>query len=235
MAPKSNKCIFSLLVAPVPVWALAISFVSGVLFQKLCISLNSSWTNSSVKDVDCVSTLEDEEKASLEDTKATLSNPTMEEVKNKECENEEESVSENSELYEEYEMIDYPVKNDYDINSDEPCKLVLCVNTSLSMGKGKMAAQCGHATLGAFLCTQKYCQSVMPLWYEFGQAKIAVKLPSEEEMDRVCQLAKEKGLVTYIIHDEGRTQIAAGSRTVLAIGPAPVSMFVGVSDHLKLL
>lgn len=31
--------------------------------------------------------------------------------------------------------------------------------------------------------------------------------------------AKKIGLVTSVIQDAGRTQIAAGSRTVLAIGP----------------
>jgi peptidyl-tRNA hydrolase, PTH2 family len=47
--------------------------------------------------------------------------------------------------------------------------------------------------------------------------------------------AREKGLVTYIVEDAGRTQIAAGSKTVLAIGPAPKHMFDGITDDLKLL
>ena len=43
------------------------------------------------------------------------------------------------------------------------------------------------------------------------------------------------GLVTYIVEDAGRTQIAAGSKTVLAIGPAPVHAFEEITKHLKLL
>ncbi|CAM9938502.1 unnamed protein product [Ectocarpus sp. 8 AP-2014] len=35
--------------------------------------------------------------------------------------------------------------------------------------------------------------------------------------------------------DAGHTQIAAGSRTVLALGPAPVWAFEGISSHLKLM
>lgn len=35
--------------------------------------------------------------------------------------------------------------------------------------------------------------------------------------------------------DAGHTQIAAGSRTVLALGPAPVYAFEGISSHLKLM
>jgi peptidyl-tRNA hydrolase, PTH2 family len=37
------------------------------------------------------------------------------------------------------------------------------------------------------------------------------------------------------VEDAGKTQIAAGSKTVLGLGPAPTSVFEGVSDHLKLL
>lgn len=51
----------------------------------------------------------------------------------------------------------------------------------------------------------------------------------------VFSQAEKAGLVTYLVADAGRTQIAAGSRTVLAIGPAPVSAFEEITGHLKLL
>ena len=43
------------------------------------------------------------------------------------------------------------------------------------------------------------------------------------------------GLVAYIVEAAGRTQIAAGSKTVLAIGPAPDSVLKKLTGHLKLL
>jgi PTH2 family peptidyl-tRNA hydrolase len=43
------------------------------------------------------------------------------------------------------------------------------------------------------------------------------------------------GLAAYIVCDAGRTQIAAGSQTVLAIGPAPKSQIDQVTGHLPLL
>ncbi len=49
------------------------------------------------------------------------------------------------------------------------------------------------------------------------------------------QKATALGLNTYIVHDAGRTQIPAGSQTVLAIGPAPKSLIDQVTGHLKLL
>ena len=45
----------------------------------------------------------------------------------------------------------------------------------------------------------------------------------------------EKGIPYCLIEDAGRTQIAAGSRTVLGLGPAPVRCFEGVTSHLKLM
>ena len=35
--------------------------------------------------------------------------------------------------------------------------------------------------------------------------------------------ARSLGLVSYVVADAGRTQIAPGSHTVLAVGPAPGS------------
>ena len=47
--------------------------------------------------------------------------------------------------------------------------------------------------------------------------------------------AANSGLMTYLVVDAGRTQIAAGSKTVLAIGPALKSQIDAVTGHLKLL
>ena len=47
--------------------------------------------------------------------------------------------------------------------------------------------------------------------------------------------ATEHGIQCYIVVDAGRTQIAPNSRTVLAIGPAPVDELDTVTGHLKLL
>ena len=128
----------------------------------------------------------------------------------------------------------YQVKDQYGIMNG-PFKLVLCVNNELKMTKGKIAAQCGHATLGAYKLASKHCTSALRNWEYMGQAKIAVKVEREEEIYDLMTRAKDAGLVTYLVEDAGRTQIAAGSKTVLAIGPAPVSVLDGITSHLKLL
>lgn len=47
--------------------------------------------------------------------------------------------------------------------------------------------------------------------------------------------ARRQGLATYLVQDAGRTQVEPGSRTVLAIGPAPKSQIDLVTGDLKLL
>mmetsp|Transcript_2951 Transcript_2951/g.4464 ORF Transcript_2951/g.4464 Transcript_2951/m.4464 type:complete len:184 (+) Transcript_2951:39-590(+) len=119
--------------------------------------------------------------------------------------------------------------------SDGPFKLVLIVNTELGMQKGKIAAQCCHATLACYKIAKKYAPSCLKGWEFTGQTKICVKCPTEAELWSIKEKAEAAGLVNYLVMDAGRTQIASGSRTVLGLGPAPEMSFLGISDHLKLM
>lgn len=66
--------------------------------------------------------------------------------------------------------------------------MVLVVREDLKMGKGKIGAQCGHATLGAFKRVEKlakdstYWKKVVNNWTWGGQKKICVKVMSEQEL-----------------------------------------------------
>lgn len=117
----------------------------------------------------------------------------------------------------------------------EELKMVLCVNQSLKMGTGKVGAQCAHAAVGVL--QHHYSSHSVPIrqWEMFGQPKIALKVQDESEMAGLEAKAEAQGIPTYIVHDAGRTQIAAGSQTVLAIGPAPKSQLDGITGHLRLL
>ena len=53
--------------------------------------------------------------------------------------------------------------------------------------------------------------------------------------EELAAQAEALGMPTYIVCDAGRTQIAAGSQTVLAIGPAPKSLIDQVTGGLRLL
>ncbi|ORX74345.1 peptidyl-tRNA hydrolase [Linderina pennispora] len=116
----------------------------------------------------------------------------------------------------------------------EDTKLVLIVRTDLGMTKGKVAAQCAHAALGCYKRALKQSPAVLKAWEYTGQAKVTLKVNSEEEMLELQRRAASLGLVAQSICDAGRTQIASGSRTVLGIGPGPISLVDKVSGHLKL-
>lgn len=67
-------------------------------------------------------------------------------------------------------------------------KMVLATRNDLGMGKGKIGAQCGHATLGSYSQAKRwgaksnYWKNILKTWSVIGQKKICVKVNSEQEM-----------------------------------------------------
>ena len=114
-------------------------------------------------------------------------------------------------------------------------KLVCIVDHSLKMGKGKIAAQVGHASVKAALQAAEKYPDEMAVWMSSGQQKVVLKATTSEEMDSVLKAAQKEHLPTCSIHDAGRTQIPAGSRTVIAFGPASEAEIDAITGHLKLL
>ena len=114
-------------------------------------------------------------------------------------------------------------------------KLVYCVRTDLKMGKGKIAAQCCHATLGILEENIKRKNPVWSKWKDLGQAKIVVKIKSEREMFQLQRKANEMKIPSHIVCDAGHTQVESGSNTVLVIGPDYDNRLNMVTGHLKLM
>ena len=119
-----------------------------------------------------------------------------------------------------------------DVSDDEDTKMVLVVRQDLKMGKGKAAAQCCHATLAAYKQARRKCPDTLRVWESSGQPKITLKCDTEEELMTLLARARSLGLVSYVVADAGRTQIAAGSHTVLAVGPAPGSVVDQVTGEM---
>ncbi|WKT49838.1 Peptidyl-tRNA hydrolase, PTH2 [Fusarium oxysporum f. sp. vasinfectum] len=76
---------------------------------------------------------------------------------------------------------------------------------------------------------------ILKRWERLGQAKIAVQVKSQDEMLELRRKARSLGITAEVIQDAGRTQIEAGSMTVLGVGPAPRSLVDQVTGGLKLL
>lgn len=114
-------------------------------------------------------------------------------------------------------------------------KMVLIVRNDLKMGKGKIAAQCAHAAVGAVERLAYENLAALRHWQRQGQPKVVLKVEDESSFFDLQALAKALNLNTCIISDAGRTQIVPGSKTVLAVGPGPISKIDEVTGHLKLL
>ncbi|KAI1101925.1 PTH2-domain-containing protein [Jackrogersella minutella] len=127
--------------------------------------------------------------------------------------------------------------------ANEECKLVLVVRTDLGMTKGKIAAQCSHATLACYKTLSRAASrnpssaeaKLLQRWERRGQAKIAVQVKSEDELLELMGKARSLGVTSEVIQDAGRTQIDPGSLTVLGVGPAPKSLVDKITGGLKLL
>lgn len=109
------------------------------------------------------------------------------------------------------------------------------VRTDLKMGKGKTAVQVAHAAV----LTSEKARQMHKQWYSGwivnGQAKIAVKIGSEEELLALRREAEGKGLPVALVEDRGLTQLEPGTRTCLGIGPAPAAILDRLTGSLKLL
>ncbi|KAJ3907865.1 PTH2-domain-containing protein [Lentinula edodes] len=116
----------------------------------------------------------------------------------------------------------------------DECKMVLVVRTDLNMSTGKIAAQCSHATLACYKTLLSSNPAFLRQWENSGQIKIALKCFSEEELLTLQAQAQSLNLCARSIQDAGRTQVAAGSRTVLGIA-GPAKLVNKITGTLRLL
>jgi len=114
-------------------------------------------------------------------------------------------------------------------------KQVIVVRNDLKMGKGKLAAQVAHASLASAEVARKKKEAWYDSWKESGQAKVVVKVGSEDELSDLHRRALAAGLPTSLIQDRGLTQLDPGTTTCLGIGPAPADLVDKITGNLKLL
>ena len=113
-------------------------------------------------------------------------------------------------------------------------KQVIVVRTDLQMGKGKIAAQVGHAcVLGA-----EHVRKSNPEWFNEwwgGQEKVVLKVTSLKDLQEVKLSAIDLNLPWSEVIDAGHTQISPGTITCISIGPAPENLIDKITGDLKLL
>ena len=118
----------------------------------------------------------------------------------------------------------------------------MVVRTDIKMGKGKIAAQCCHAAIGAYKQADK---AKIRKWENEAYAKVVLKAPSLQDLYNLRELARAHGvayyLVTdagrayYLVTDAGRTQLPKSTVTVLGLGPDEDDVLDKITGDLKLL
>ena len=116
------------------------------------------------------------------------------------------------------------------------------MRTDLGMSVGKMIAQGAHASEGARLEITNNVQ-VMDMdlyekitdWKRTGKTKIVVGISSEEKLLNLVKKAKELGINTYVVTDEGRTEFNEPTITCACLGVDTKENLDKVTKRLRLL
>lgn len=139
-------------------------------------------------------------------------------------------------------------------------KQVLVVRKDLNMRKGKIAAQCSHASVGIlmkhvgdeFREQEKFFSGPSSIdtygfeltgispemywWMKNGTKKICVSVDSEAELNNIWNEAGDFNLPRYMVTDSGLTEFnGVKTKTVLAIGPAEGDIIDLITGKLKLM
>ena len=112
---------------------------------------------------------------------------------------------------------------------------IFVIRKDLKMGKGKICAQCGHASLGIFCKILRQIPGVAQNWFDNKFQKQFFYCNSLEELNEIRNRAIQNNLFTEVIRDAGRTQIAAGSVTVLAVGPVTAEQIPILTKGLTMI
>ncbi|NQU99023.1 peptidyl-tRNA hydrolase [Candidatus Woesearchaeota archaeon] len=111
-------------------------------------------------------------------------------------------------------------------------KQAILIRQDLKLPKGKAAAQAAHASVEAVLRSEK---EKVKDWRKEGMAKIVLKVADLKELHKYNQLAKDAGVRTAVVTDAGKTVVAPGTTTCIAIGPDEDEEIDSIISELKLL
>lgn len=101
------------------------------------------------------------------------------------------------------------------------------VPQNLKMSKGKTASQVSHGAIGLYrkVIKKKNTEKMLLDWEEYEKT-IVLKIKNKTEINRLISKIKDNKNIHYdTIEDAGKTEIVAGSTTVLTL--------LGYENHLK--
>ncbi len=114
-------------------------------------------------------------------------------------------------------------------------KQALIIRLDLKIGRGKIAVQCSHAAVSAAEEARVRFPQWWKAWLEEGQRKIALKVPDLETLLHLENTARKNRLPSYLVRDQGLTQVPPDTATCVGIGPAPSNLVDNLTGDLSLL
>lgn len=88
----------------------------------------------------------------------------------------------------------------------------IVANKALGMSAGKLAAQVAHAAVKGFQMSEP---EAVAEWDQTGHTKIVLEARDEAHLTAFREFAKSRGYASWLVIDEGRTEVAAHSPTAL--------------------
>lgn len=101
-------------------------------------------------------------------------------------------------------------------------KQIIVLRKDLNMSPGKAAAQACHASLMAYLSTEKASKIDCADWFVQGQTKVIVQVEDETALIALHELINKDPQLkkrNYLIRDAGHTELVGQNLTALGIGP----------------
>lgn len=117
--------------------------------------------------------------------------------------------------------------------------MYLVARKDLKMSPGKLAAQVGHGVQYIMARIRTYPSpeqaAWFALWNDGSSAKIVLAVQSLVEFHQLIEVLDASTVPSYaLVIDEGRTELAQQTETVLAIAPLPRSIAKPYVGHLPL-
>lgn len=114
-------------------------------------------------------------------------------------------------------------------------KMWLAVRTDLDLSIGKACTQAGHAYQEATIAAVAAGPERFEAYRAQSMPKISVRADGEAMLRRVAEEAGKAGLPHFLVTDEGRSEIPAGTVTMCAFGPAYRDELPGFLKRLRML
>jgi PTH2 family peptidyl-tRNA hydrolase len=114
-------------------------------------------------------------------------------------------------------------------------KMVLVVREELRLTPGKAAVQVAHAAVMLFQLAERKDKNGLDAWLAQGQRKIALLAPTLGDLEELQRRARGAGIPNVFVEDAGLTEVPAGTRTVLGLGPSRSEAVDSITRHLPLL